>query len=86
MPTGPVLSPAGRKLKAKRAGLTRHRGPDHADTVEAARDYRAEVLAEHVRKVVDAAPPLTAEQRDRIAALLRAPATPALLSRGASST
>ena len=30
-----------------------------------------ERLAEHVRKVVDAAPPLTAEQRDRIAAILR---------------
>jgi len=41
MPTGPALSAAGRKLKAKRAGLARHRGPDHAETVEAARDYRA---------------------------------------------
>lgn len=91
MPTGPILSSAGRKLKARRAGLTRHRGPDHIETVEAARDYRAEVLAEHVRKVVDAAPPLTAEQRDKIAALLRGPvtrhdgeATP-LLSGGTSS-
>lgn len=28
-------------------------------------------LAEHVRKLVDAAPPLTAEQRAELAALLR---------------
>lgn len=28
-------------------------------------------LADHIRKVVAEAPPLTAEQRDRIAALLR---------------
>ncbi|TFC20189.1 hypothetical protein E3O51_05595 [Cryobacterium sp. MDB2-10] len=35
------------------------------------RDLAAERLAEYVRKVVDAAPPLTPEQRDRIAALLR---------------
>lgn len=41
------------------------------ETNEANRDYRAEVLTEHVRKVIDAAPPLTAEQRDRIAAPLR---------------
>jgi hypothetical protein len=31
----------------------------------------AELLAEHVRRVVAAAPPLTPEQRDKIAALLR---------------
>lgn len=31
----------------------------------------ATMLAEHVRTVVDSFPPLTSEQRDRIAALLR---------------
>jgi hypothetical protein len=31
----------------------------------------AAVLAEHVRTVVDSFPPLTPEQRDRIAGLLR---------------
>jgi hypothetical protein len=31
------------------------------------------VLAEHVRTVVDSFPPLTPEQRDRIAALLHTP-------------
>jgi hypothetical protein len=81
MPRPPALTPAGRTLKAKRASLTRHRGPGHVETIEAERDYRAEVLAEHVRKVVDAFPPLTDEQCDRIAVLLRTPvatgATPA---------
>jgi hypothetical protein len=72
MPRPPVLTPAARRLKAKRAGLTRHRGADHPDTVAVERDYRAEVLAEHVRT---AAPSLTPRQRDRIAALLRAPAS-----------
>jgi hypothetical protein len=35
----------------------------------------ATVLAEHVRTVVDLFPPLTPEQRDRIAALLHTPVT-----------
>jgi hypothetical protein len=33
------------------------------------------VLAEHVRALVDSFPPLTPDQRDRIAALLRTPVT-----------
>ena len=32
---------------------------------------RAEQLEDHIRRVVEAAPPLTAEQRDRLALLLR---------------
>lgn len=35
-------------------------------------DHDAE-LAEHVRRIVDQAPPLTPAQRDRLAALLPAP-------------
>lgn len=37
----------------------------------------AEVLAEHVRRLVDTFPPLTADQRDRLAALLRGARRPA---------
>lgn len=37
----------------------------------ARREYREAMLAEHIRKTVDAAPPLTSEQRDRLAVLLR---------------
>lgn len=43
----------------------------HADVSGLQRQLRAERLAEHVAKVVSEAPPLTAAQRDRVAALLR---------------
>jgi hypothetical protein len=35
------------------------------------RELRAERLADHIRKVVDSAPPLTDDQRAKLAALLR---------------
>lgn len=38
---------------------------------DARRDLRAELLAEHVTRVVEAAPPLTAEQRERLVRILR---------------
>jgi hypothetical protein len=57
--------------RARVAGLKRHRRPDDPAIAEATRDLAAERLAEHVRAVVDTFPPLTPEQRDRIAALLR---------------
>ena len=39
--------------------------------VEARRDYAEIALAEHIRATVDAWPPLTTEQRDRLAVLLK---------------
>ena len=48
----------------------KRRDPD-ADVTELRRQLRAERLEEYIRRTVDAAPPLTAEQRDRLAALLR---------------
>lgn len=72
MPTGPTLSPTGRRLRAKYAILTRHR-PDAPETAEAARDYRAERLAAAIRREVDASPPLTAEQIEKLRGLLPAP-------------
>ncbi len=60
--------------RARLAALTRHRNPDDPALSDARRDFAAERLAEVVRRVVDAAPPLTAQQRDTIATLLRAPA------------
>ncbi|MGH3935214.1 MAG: hypothetical protein ACRDS1_09600 [Pseudonocardiaceae bacterium] len=73
MPTGPALSPAGRVLRARCAGLTRHRGPGHPETTEAEREFRAEVLAEHIRQVVDTMPPLSAEQIEQLRGLLPYP-------------
>lgn len=40
-------------------------------TTDPATPQRAAVLAEHIRTIVDSFPPLTPEQRDRIATLLR---------------
>lgn len=57
---------------------TRHRGADHPETVDArvalieARAQEADAaLREHIRRLVDSAPPLTEAQRARLAALLR---------------
>jgi hypothetical protein len=82
----PAKSSQRRHAAAVVGALQRHHGPVDPRLANARRDLRAAELEEHVRRIVDDAPPLTAEQRDKIAALLRAPATPALLSRGASST
>lgn len=43
----------------------------NADVTELRRQLKAERLAEYIEKVVDAAPPLTTEQRDKLALLLR---------------
>jgi hypothetical protein len=42
-----------------------------AAVVELRTEYRTEALAEHIKRVVDSAPALTASQRDRLAVLLR---------------
>lgn len=61
--------------RARLAGL-HARAADDPEVIDARRDLAAERLVEHVRRVVDQAPTLTTEQRDRIAALLR-PVNPA---------
>lgn len=53
------------------AALTRSRTPDDPELVAARRDLAAANLAAYVSRVVAAAPPLSAEQRDRLAILLR---------------
>lgn len=52
------------------AAITRHNGPDDPRLPELQRDLRAAELEEHIRKLVDSAPPLTDEQRSRLAGLL----------------
>lgn len=62
------------QVSEKRAALGRHAAavrwqkPNRGET---ARDLAAERIAEYVERVVAEAPPLTPEQRDRIATLLR---------------
>jgi hypothetical protein len=55
------------------ASLTRSRTADDPELVEARRNLRAARLADQIRKTVDGAPARTAEQRDRLALLLRSP-------------
>jgi hypothetical protein len=57
--------------RARIAALTRSRPADDPELLGLKRDLKALRLEEHVRRVVDEAPPLTDEQRDRIASLLR---------------
>lgn len=73
MSTRPAVS-TWQQERARIAGMSSrpNRAPDDPELVEARRNLRALKLAEHVQKVLDGAPPLTDEQRERIAALLRA--------------
>jgi hypothetical protein len=65
----PAHNPDVRRATAKLAAAQRwHRGKE---TAELTRDLAAERLADHIQRVVNSAPPLTAEQRDRLASLLR---------------
>ncbi len=57
--------------RARVASLTRSRSADDPDLLDARRNLRTERLADYISRTVDAAPPLTAEQRDRLAVLLR---------------
>lgn len=57
--------------RARLAALVRHH--PHEDHGDARRDLRAARLADAICKTVDAAPPLTEEQRSRLALLLRGP-------------
>lgn len=60
-----------RNPRARIGALSRSRAADDPDLIEARRDLHAARLAEHIKRVVDSAPPLTPEQRDRLSALLR---------------
>lgn len=54
--------------RARVASLTRSRPQNDPDLLVAKSNLKAELYADHVRKLVNAAPPLTAEQRDTIMA------------------
>ena len=71
----PATSPV--RLHASRVGIhTRHHGADAPETHQARRDLAAARLEQFIKRTVDTAPPLSPEQRDRLALLLgAAPAT-----------
>lgn len=56
--------------RARVASLTRSGKPDEPDHIELRRTLAAIRLEQHVSRVVAEAPPLTAEQRHRVAQLL----------------
>ena len=57
--------------RAKHAGTVRHHGPDSPQAQNARRELAEAQIATYIERVVAEAPPLTPEQRDRIAAILR---------------
>ncbi len=65
-----MLSPNERSQRARIAALKRHHSTEpNVDQMQ--RDFKAARLESYIKSVVDAAPPLTPEQRDRLAVLLR---------------
>jgi hypothetical protein len=64
------MSAEVRRTRARIAGLGR-RPADDPDRLDARREHTAALLEDHIRRLVDTFPPLTTEQRDRLAGLLR---------------
>jgi hypothetical protein len=57
--------------RARVAALSRSRTDSDPDLLDARRSLKTERLAKAIQATVDTAPPLTPEQRDRLALLLR---------------
>ena len=64
-------SPAVARQRGRVGALTRSRTPDDPDLIAARTELRTELLADYIRRVVEQAPPLSTEQRDRLARVLR---------------
>lgn len=67
----PMSQTDWKKKRGRLAARTRHHGPDDPQVRALATEFAVDRLEEHVRRIVDGSPPLTGEQRDRIAVLLR---------------
>jgi hypothetical protein len=67
---GTMADPAYRSRRARLAATARHH-PDQPDLLDDERRYfKASAAERYVRDLVDGLPPLTTEQRARLAALL----------------
>lgn len=67
-------SPANKLAAAKTPACAGSKLDRNGDS-KARSQVQAAVMADVIRRLVDAAPPLTAEQRDRLGVLLRGPGT-----------
>lgn len=65
------MSTTWTKARSELAHKTRKLGPGHPETVEARRTFRAERTAAYIERVLADAPPLSDEQRIRLAELFR---------------
>lgn len=68
-------SPERRTLIGKLAKASSRHSPENTDVVELKREVKAQTIADYIRALVDEAPALTTEQRDRLALLLRGSST-----------
>lgn len=64
------------------AALTRSRKPNDPELIDARRKLAADKLAAYISRVVDAAPPLTDEQRSQLTELLRPARAQAAVAHG----
>ena len=71
-PPLPPLSDAQRRKRSEVANLRQHRAADDPELLAAVRDFHADRLADYAAEVAAKARPLTDEQLERVAALLRA--------------
>lgn len=68
----PLMTPEQRKLRAQIAAKARRRPPDDPELLAARRTFEASRIADHIERLLAAAPPLTEGQRERLSALLGA--------------
>lgn len=59
-----------RRISAVIGAIAKHNGDDDPRLPNLRRDLREAQLADHIRRTVDQTPPLTDEQRSRLALLL----------------
>jgi hypothetical protein len=69
----PTPSPKVAHLRSKVGATRRHYGADDPRSVEAVRELREAMAGEAIQKIVSAAPPLSIEQKARLAILLLRP-------------
>lgn len=70
-PIEAAAGPSSRLSAHARLAAVKRWRPDDEPALEVAeRELREATLADHIRRVVETAPPLTAEQRARLAVLL----------------